>query len=353
MKEDVDIVCYCDNDKSKWGKIFDEKEVICPENIKEINFDYIIIASQFNDEIYNQLIEIGINQVKVLQFFKYIDSFWSYVEFDLLQLYNNRENVEGIITGISYAEKGINEKVLIKNFNKLTRHSQDLYYDYNLVNYAIDKYKEEMKNLKYVIISLSYYSFEYDMSLSAMKGKVQAYYKAIGKEHHLLDIDRYLSETENNEYIVKEVFHLDIYGYPKVKWNITSSDKKIDLVNEEYGKRQALLDCNKNYYETVKENTEILQKYLQLLKDNNIKPIIVVCPVSKYYSKYFLQSMKEEFYSIINKVKEQYSFQFLDYFNNKLFEDSDFYDVSHLNEIGAEKFTRILNKDIIWDTDSV
>ncbi|WP_017810406.1 hypothetical protein [Clostridium saccharoperbutylacetonicum] len=63
--------------------------------------------------------------------------------------------------------------------------------------------------------------------------------------------------------------------------------------------------------------------------------------------------MKEEFYSIINKVKEQYSFQFLDYFNNKLFEDSDFYDVSHLNEIGAEKFTRILNKDIIWDTDSV
>lgn len=350
LKEDVTIICYCDNDMNKWGKFHNGKQIIIPKKIIEINFDYVLIASQFNDEIYNQLIKIGVNEEKIFQFFKFVDSFWSYIEFDLLKLNRNKENVEGIITGISYAEKGIDEELLKKNFNKMARHSQDLYYDYNLVKYAIEKYKNQMVNLKYVLISLSYYSFQYDMSLSAMKGKVPVYYKAIGKKHHLSDVEKYLTETMNSEYIVNEVFNLDIYGYPKVKWkwNIISSDKSSNLINEEHGKKQAILDYNKNYPETVKENTQILKDYLQLLNENNIKPIIVICPVSIYYAKYVSKQIREEFYNILNEMKKQYNFQFLDCFNDNLFNDEDYYDVSHLNEKGAKKFTNMLNDYINW-----
>ncbi len=41
------------------------------------------------------------------------------------------------------------------------------------------------------------------------------------------------------------------------------------------------------------------------------------------------------------------STRFFDYFENSSFSESDFYNADHLNHIGREKFSLILNKDII------
>lgn len=49
---------------------FNDKIVICPENIYKYNYDYIIIASIYYREINNQLIELGINKNKIVPFFK-------------------------------------------------------------------------------------------------------------------------------------------------------------------------------------------------------------------------------------------------------------------------------------------
>ncbi len=98
-----------------------------------------------------------------------------------------------------------------------------------------------------------------------------------------------------------------------------------------------------------KENILIFEKYLKTLRDYNIKPIIVICPTSKYYYKYFENGyQKNKFYKIIEKFEKSYDFQVIDYFNSDLFEDNDFWDYGHLNGKGAEKFTGILNNEIEW-----
>lgn len=348
LKDNINILYYCDNDKQKWGEIYNNVEIISPERIQRLNYDFIVIASQFNDEIYNQLLEIGVCPNKIFQFFKYVDSLSNCVKVDVQKVIDSKQTVQGIITGISYAESGINEKILIKKTCKMARHSQDLYFDYHLVKYVIDNYKEVLNTLKYVFISLSYYSFEYDMSYSAMKGKVPLYYQVIGKKHNLHNIHEYINKTNVNRDIAKEIFNLYQNGYLEVDWYIRNNYDNTSNLSEDIGKKQALLDGNKNYPETVKENIEILRKYLKLLKDNNIKPVVIVCPVSKYYAKYFPKRLIDEFYMIIRKIGKEYNFQFLDYFDSNLFCNEDFYDVSHLNHKGAEKFTNILNDVIDW-----
>ena len=114
------------------------------------------------------------------------------------------------------------------------------------------------------------------------------------------------------------------------------------VISEEAGKRQAQIDGNKNYPKTVQENINILKEYLNLLKNENIKPIIIICPVTKYYSDYFPQRLKNEFLSIINKLQNEYEFEIIDCFESSDYNESDFYDVSRLNEKGAFKFAKYL-----------
>lgn len=74
LQQDVLISAFVDNDSSKWGKLYYySKKVISPYDINNYHYDYIIIASQFNEEIYNQLLDMGIDKKKIFQFFKFVD----------------------------------------------------------------------------------------------------------------------------------------------------------------------------------------------------------------------------------------------------------------------------------------
>lgn len=348
FNDNVQIVAYLDNDKEKWNKTLNEKPILCPNKIKELSYDYVIIASQFNDSIYNQLIGLGVENDKIFQYNLYYMFSWNDIRCKLdIILKNEPENTELLVSGISYAEKGINLENLCKKSGSVACFNQDLFYDYHLIKYLIENHNKELINLKYVIIGISYFSFEYDMSLSSLKYRSLLYYDAIGIKHHLKDIDLLRENKEATYSILVKIFKFN-------KDNAIDKDKSIITANniyvldDEKGRKQAQRDCNKNYPETVKENEQIFVDYIKLLKENNIKPIVVVFPVSKYYSKYFSKRIKDEFYTIINKVREENDFQFIDCFESDKFDDDDFYDVSHLNSNGATKFTRILNDTIKW-----
>lgn len=348
LNENVNVIYFSDNNEKKWNTKYNDIKVISPKEIEKLNYKYIIIASQFEADIFEQLVESGISRGKIFQFYKYNDYYSgeNYIKLDIKRFYDERKEVESIVTGISYSERGIREDLLKRKTRKFTRHSQDIYFDYNLVNYVLNNYKKDLINLKYCIIGLSYYSFEYDMSKSAMKEKVGIYYEAIGKKHNFENISSYSEEKDRYKIIAKELFNVsNDRDTLKVTWNNASNASNL---NYKIGQEQAIIDGKKNYPKTVKENIGIFKKYLRLLEENDIKPIVIVCPVSKYYSEYFSKKLKEKFYEVINVINDEYNFQFLDYFYDKTFNDEDFYDVSHLNDNGAEKFTKLLNKDIKW-----
>lgn len=341
LNDNCIVVAFLDNDCKKWSES-EAIPIIPPIKLKNMKYDYIIIASQYNDEIYEQLIKLKVERNKILQLYKLVDYEINYISNAINKFLESKEKFEAIATGISYCNLGLKEDVFKKKCMKLTFGSQDLYYDYHLIKYFLDNYKEKMNTIKTIIIGLSYYSFQYDLSLSAMKNKVMLYYNAIGLCHNNYAIENLNVEREININIANNIFTKNEKGEYIIK------RKKVTIENNSIkakdGYNQAIKDCNKNYPETVKENKIIFEKYINLLLTNNIKPVVVVFPAHISYTENFSKRIESEFKEIINEFQNKYNFQYIDYFRSNLFEIDDFFDVSHLNINGSTKFTNILNK---------
>ncbi len=65
--KDIEILYFCDNDKNKKGKSFCNIEVILPEDLQSIEFDEIRISSMFDDQIVEQLLQLGIEKDKIFR----------------------------------------------------------------------------------------------------------------------------------------------------------------------------------------------------------------------------------------------------------------------------------------------
>lgn len=343
LNKDVNIICYVDNDSLKWNKKLKGKLILDPNEINNIKYDYVIIASQYNSEIFSQLVELKISAEQIFEYLGFIKNQYNPFEYKMKLFEENILSYESFITGISYFVSGIDGNTLKKKGVNFSFDSQDLYYDYNIAKYILENYETKFK---YAIIGMNYYSFEYDLSLSSMKDNIKLYYPRLKKSHNLKICNDNYRRSIINKNIAERILKTNNGRFIFENRLIPLTEQKEELYI--IGKKQALLDCNKNYPKTVEENTIIFSKYLGLLKRYNIKPIVVICPTSKYYHKNFSERIKNEFLKIINEMKHKYDFQYIDYFKSDLFDDTMFYDVSHLTFEGGKIFTTILNKEIKW-----
>lgn len=345
LNDKCNIVCYLDNNKAMWGK-FNGIEVKSPIAVKDLEYDFIIIASQFNDEIYEQLISLEVDRKKILQYYKVIDGEYNYIKDTFEKFLSNDKQYEIFATGISYCNLGLNESMLDRPCFKFAFGSQDIYYDYNIIKFIFDNYKFKCQKLKYCIIGLSYYSFQYDMSLSSIKSKVSLYYEVLGLLHNNLDISGISNDYFYSRNIADKIFRINESGKYVNKYDIIKSVPNYKT-KEELGKIQAERDCNKNYPQTVEENKIIFKDYMNLLKENNIKPIIIIFPTTEYYYNFFSSRIENEFKRIMLQMSEEFDFEYLDLFRDNNFDnEKDFGDVSHLNNHGAQKIAKILNNFI-------
>jgi glycosyltransferase family protein len=69
INDKANIVGYLDNNKLKQGKYYKELPIIAPKNVKEYNFDYIIIATLHHQSIIEQLVSLGVDMTKLIAFF--------------------------------------------------------------------------------------------------------------------------------------------------------------------------------------------------------------------------------------------------------------------------------------------
>lgn len=326
---DWDIIGVC-NDTRNLNTIY-------INDLKDYNYDFLFVLEELNREEFIKKFSKYINKdIYFYQDFKV--TVIEGLDYKILQLLS-RKNIEGIITGLSYAEVGIKEHLLKNNFINFALSSQDLYYDFLLLKY-IYEFEEVGENLKYVIINLSYYSFDYDMSIAISKYRIHRYCKYIKEYHHNSDTigtDIYRSFYE------KRITFDDYINMNKKKENT------LLVPNDATGEYEALRNSTMDHEHTRCEYEDVFDKYLLFLKEKNIKPIVVICPTSYHYRKHFDKTNKKDlFYNIINKFKKKYEFQVIDYFESDLFEDTDFWDYSHLNGEGADKFTNMLNNQITW-----
>lgn len=122
LRDNCEIVGCCD-DFYKLGD-YSDKNLITLDEIKNIDFDYIIISSMNEErveEINNKLICAGIEKYKILKFFSFYKELCTYLlELPLKRchriLSNMGNDIEGVILGISHGAVDINPKYLDKKF---------------------------------------------------------------------------------------------------------------------------------------------------------------------------------------------------------------------------------------------
>lgn len=69
MKGCINIINYVDSSKEKEGTSFQEKKVLSPQMLSEVNFDYIVVGVEEKyHEIHDQIIELGIEESKIMNY---------------------------------------------------------------------------------------------------------------------------------------------------------------------------------------------------------------------------------------------------------------------------------------------
>jgi hypothetical protein len=271
-------------------------------------------------------------------------------------LEKNPEDIQILILGSSHGYFSINpELVDNKSFN-MAYFSQDLYYDYML----FDKYKSKLKNLKCIVLSLSYFSLWYDLNDTPEKWRKIFYckYFDIKAKSGMSFAD--LIDIKSYSFAFFYTFDKTLYGtinkrlfsfgtkMNSLGWNTDTLAYSVDSTEDMIGKGKERVDFanslinKKNYADNIKLIDE-LKKYAT---ENNIKLVFVTTPVSYAYSLYTDKKLYSDFQKKVTEYTDNKNIFYLNYFSDNRFSMKDFYDYDHLNGKGATRFSRIL-KDTI------
>lgn len=246
-------------------------------------------------------------------------------------------------TGISYVEEALDITYFKRNLFNFAFASQDLYYDFRIAKHVISR--EGHSKLRYALIGLAPYSFHYDLSKSVSHFRMLKYFIAFNDLHNFFIPAEVYRKLFREEYLKNrlptkafgtgEIFKRKrplIFMTPQLRLN---SRKTIDAWSQ------------KNYPETRAENVKILDDYLTLCEENNIRPIMFLPPVSEGYVKHFNIEKLDEFYYLIRLARQKHpSALFVDGWQLPGFTYEYFFDLEHLNPKGAAKFSTYLSNVI-------
>ena len=120
------------------------------------------------------------------------------------------------------------------------------------------------------------------------------------------------------------------------RWIDLSEEEKVEAANIRTRFHNKL---SRRQY-TVQENERLFCKLVDYTAKRNIRLLIVVPPVTSFYRDRLNAEIQNKFYEILDKIESE--IHLLDLTNADVFEDKDFIDTDHLNDIGAQKMTTLV-----------
>lgn len=241
-----------------------------------------------------------------------------------------------VVLGNSRIYRGVNpDKLSIKAYN--FAHDND---SFNQIYYKL-KYLEKNNNLpEHIILGVDYFQFSF---LSDTRNYV--YGRLLGREY-MKDFN-----TSYEEYINKLI---------SVKQN--QFVKRFETVVKPQGKQSKVPYLKKNgqyiRFEVAKETdsvkrdsnmldvqVEYFNKILDYCDKNKIEVFMIMPPVRKNEMKSYDEETIRKFNIFFNE-RVGNMVHFLNYSISDQFTIKDFQDITHLNVQGADKFTKLLDKDI-------
>ena len=262
---------------------------------------------------------------------------------------NYSDDIEVLILGGSHSYYGINpDYFTAKTFNA-GNVSQPLNIDLKI----LEKYQNNFKNLKTIIIPMSYPSLWAKLDGSPESWRIKNYviYQKIDYKFSLQNYMEIFGNKFNVNIRRLRAYHIrgeDLVTSNKLGWgadNTSSKAKDLDKTGKEAALRHLIKNpTSKSVTNIFDENISILNSIISWGAENNVNIILLTTPVYKTYVENTNARQLEKTIEISNQLAEKYNnciyFNFL---NDTSFVAGDYYDADHLNEKGAEKFSILVN----------
>jgi hypothetical protein len=253
-------------------------------------------------------------------------------------------SIETLILGSSHTYLGVNPEFIdSKSFN-LSHLGETIEYDVRL----FDKFKANLENLKIVVLPISYYHL-YNRGINKRWIKNYNLYYDFNDTDFLVDNLEVLNENWID--LIK-----DSYSYyylnkpsPYLKLNTLGWLEKMKANVEDYNlisKKMAKLHTKTNFT-ALEYNISVLEAFSLECQKMGVEVLFVTLPVHSTYKKALnVEQLKLTRSSAQGIASDFNNVGYYNFMDSELFEESDFRDADHLNALGAEKFSIILN-DII------
>ena len=255
---------------------------------------------------------------------------------------NNAKDVETLVLGSSHTYFGINpEKFTAETFN-LAFTSQNFEYDYFLLN----QYVERCTSLKNLILPISYFS----MFSNRFEDKDSWWYAINYKIYMNCDIHSDFSKY-NFEFFHPSVYKGKLLSILKPSENLQCTELGMgtayDIKNKTNNWNDAEAAIERHTvkdYSKLEDNRGFLNKIIALCKDKDINVILITTPTWHTYYNGLNKVQLAKMHEVIDKLlRNNEHVKYYDFLTDDRFVEDDFYDCDHLSNIGANKFSEILN----------
>jgi hypothetical protein len=253
-----------------------------------------------------------------------------------------------LVVGSSHAYYGVKARLLGAPAFNAAYVAQDAYYDSRIVL----KYLPRAANLRLVIATVSYFTFETKLEDYSEGWRASYYYRYWG-------IPR-----ANGGFKIEDYSLIALYGIPQTRafWLNGFSSEGRDRIDEDGSKGDFLgpdpaveaggavsakLQDDISNPKYVAENVRYLEEMLDALKARGVGVVFITTPgVRSYY-----EAMRPDEYArmqeAVQSLCRKYGLSYYNYLKDPRFTADDFTDGNHLNTQGAEKFSRILRDEVV------
>ena len=254
----------------------------------------------------------------------------------------NASSIETLVLGSSHAFYGVNPEFFTTKAFNLAFVSQTLDYDWELLK----KYQGNFKILKTIIIPISYFSLFSKLENGQEAWRQKDYYRffdlkqstPVQYRFEVTSLKMKANLSRIGSYYIKKKNPIQCnslgMGFSKINVNLNFQEDGVKAAQ-----RHRAFE-----FKYLNENIEILKTIISYAGSHNLKVVFVTTPATSYYYNNLdlvqLDRMKNTMQSLdnINPHVNYYSF-----LKDERFSENDFRDADHLNEKGAEKFTKLLN----------
>jgi len=266
-----------------------------------------------------------------------------------LALEARAQELEVVITGPSGALHGIDPSNFHANALNLADVSQSIYYDTAIV----ESHLPQLKKLRLLIMVVGLFSFEMSLAESPEYWRQFFYLHnwdiPLEGDGHRLDPRRCLAFLM---YPPGERFHSALGGSPDLVPDIDqngfavlhgeNSDVTVDNAAERAAYHAQIMRAD-----FIPPNERRFGKLLDMVRNRGIAASFVILPVHPLYLRRFDPAARSREQGVLARLAGRYGAKVFDYSGDTRFGTNHFRDTDHLNAVGAEKISQILDADVV------